>query len=268
VRTWGGADAETPQEGEKQITRYLQHRDRLVTIYDFEAIALRSPGVEIGRVEVMPNYHPDLSSGRGGDAPGAVTLMLIPTFDAVNPDAPSPSNEFLDTVCSYLDTRRLITSEVFLRGPTYVGIWVSVGIQVLPGLSPGPVHDAVKAAILSFLAPTAGGTQQLPDDPAGLLSTPQAVYKGWPLGKSVIALEIMAVAGRVPGVEFVQDVLLASDATAVPQIDFTGLELPRVLGISVTDGDPLSLAELQGAPVAQGVTPGTAQIPVIPQECN
>jgi len=30
VRTWGGADAETAAEGEKQISRYLQHRDRLV----------------------------------------------------------------------------------------------------------------------------------------------------------------------------------------------------------------------------------------------
>jgi hypothetical protein len=268
IRSWGGADAETPGDGEKQISRYLQHRDRLVTAYDFEVITLRTPGVEIGRVEVLPAFHPDLSTGRGGDAPGAITVLLIPTFDPVNPDAPSPSNDFLDTVCSYLDTRRLITSEVFLRGPEYVGIWVSIGIQVLPGLNAGPVRDAVKAAILSFLAPTAGGPQGLPDDPATLLSTPQAVYRGWPLGKSVIALELMAVAGRVPGVEFVQSVLLAQDGGSTPQIDFSGLQLPRVLGISVTDGEPLTLAELQGT----GTTPttggtGATQVPVVPQEC-
>jgi hypothetical protein len=269
VRTWGGADAETPDEGEKQISRYLQHRDRLVTAYDFEVITLRTPGVEIGRVEVLPDFHPDLSTGLGGDAPGAVTLMLIPTFDPVNPDAPSPSNDFLDAVCRYLDTRRLITSEVFLRGPDYVGIWVSIGIQVLPGLNAGPVRDAVKAAVLSFLAPTTGGAQQLPSDPAILLSAPQSVYKGWPLGKSVIALELIAVAGRVAGVEFVQGVLLAKDGGAVPQVDFSGLELPRVLGISVTDGDPLSLADLQGtAPPAAGAGAGAAQVPVIPQECK
>ncbi len=269
VATWGGADAETVAEGEKQISRYLQHRDRLVTAYDFEVITLRTPGVEIGRVEVLPNFHPELSSGRGGDAPGAVTLMLIPTFDPVNPDAPSPSNDFMNTVCSYLDTRRLITSEVFLRGPDYVGIWVSIGIRALPGFSAGPVRDAVKAAVLSFLAPTAGGPQQLPEDPAVLLTAPQALYKGWPLGKSVIALEIMAVAGRVPGVEFVQDVLLSKDATSVPRVDFSGLELPRVLGISVTDGEPKTLAELQGAkPAPSGVISGVAQVPVVPQECH
>lgn len=270
IRTWGGADAETPAEGEKQISRYLQHRDRLVTAYDFEVIALRTPGVEIGRVEVLPAFHPELSTGRGGDAPGAITVLLIPTFDPINPDAPSPSNDFLDTVCSYLDTRRLITSEVFLRGPDYVGIWVSVGIQILPGLNAGPVRDAVKAAILSFLAPTTGGPQQLPDDPAILLSAPQAVYKGWPLGKSVIALELMAVAGRVPGIEFVQNVLLAQDGGSVAQVDFSGLQLPRVLGISVTDGDPLSLAELQGttSTTGGGTGAGAAQVPVIAQECT
>lgn len=275
VRTWGGADAETAADGEKQISRYLQHRDRLVTSYDFETVTLRTPGVEIGRVEVIPNFHPELSSGRGGDAAGAVTLMLIPTFDPVTPDAPMPSTDFLDTVCSYLDTRRLITTEVFLRGPDYVGIWVSIGIQVLPGLNPAPVREAVKAAVLQFLAPTTGGPQELPDDPAVVLTAPwsASVYKGWPLGKSVISLELMTVAGRVSGVEFVQDVLLTQTGTAVPQVDMAGLQLPRVLGISVTNGAPLSLDELRGQPTATtGGTgtggPGPAQLPVIPEECQ
>jgi Baseplate J-like protein len=274
VGTWGGADAETPAEGERQITRYLQHRDRLVTPYDFEVITLRTPGVEIGRVEVLPAFHPDLSSGRGGDAPGVVTVMVIPTYDPVTPDAPSPNSGFLDTVCSYLDTRRLITTEVVLRGPLYVGIWISVGIRTLPGqLNPGAVRDAVKAAVVAFLAPIVGGPQQLPDDPSVVLSAPQSIYKGWPLGKSVIALELVAVASRVPGVDFVQDILLAQvGAGASAQVDFSGLQLPRVLGISVTEGNPISVAELQGAQGATsggggGNAGGPAQIPVIPQEC-
>jgi hypothetical protein len=270
VRTWGGADAETAAAGEKQISRYLQHRDRLVTAYDFETVTLRTPGVEIGRVEVLPNYHPELSSRRGGDAAGAVTLMLVPTFDPVTPDAPSPSNDFLDTVCSYLDTRRLVTTEVFLRGPEYVGIWISIGIQVLPGINPAPVREAVKAAVLQFLAPIVGGPQQLPDDPAVLLNAPlsPSVYKGWPLGKPVISLEVMTVAGRTSGVEFVQDVLLAQSGAAVAQVEMTGLQLPRVLGISVTNGPALSLDELRGGTTQTGPIAGVAQLPVIPGECH
>lgn len=269
VRTWGGADAETAAEGEKQISRYLQHRDRLVTAYDFETVTLRTPGVEIGRVEVLPNFHPELSSRRGGDAAGAVTLMLIPTFDSVNPNAPSPSNDFLDTVCSYLDPRRLVTTEVFLRGPEYVGIWISIGIQVLPGLNPSPVREDVKNAVMEFLAPIVGGPQQLPDDPAVLLNAPlsPSAYKGWPLGKSVISLEILAVAGRTAGVEFVQEVQLAQSAAAVLQVDITGLQLPQILGISVTNGPALSLDELRGGTTQAPVT-AAAQLPVIPGECQ
>src|SRR5436305_3359186 len=60
VATWGGADAEDVSAGEKQISRYLQHRDRLVTATDFKTLALRTPGVEIGRVEVLPNYNPSV----------------------------------------------------------------------------------------------------------------------------------------------------------------------------------------------------------------
>ena len=78
VRTWGGADAETVAEGEKQIARYLQHRDRLVTADDFEAIAGARPGVEIGRVDVLPAFNPELAPSAPGDAPGAVTLMVDP----------------------------------------------------------------------------------------------------------------------------------------------------------------------------------------------
>jgi hypothetical protein len=269
VRTWGGADAETAAEGEKQISRYLQHRDRLVTAYDFETVTLRTPGVEIGRVEVLPNYHPELSSRRGGDAAGAVTLMLVPTFDPVTPDAPSPSNDFLDTVCSYLDTRRLVTTEVFLRGPEYVGIWISIGVQVLPGINPAPVREAVKTAVLQFLAPIVGGPQPLPDDPAVLLNAPlsPSIYKGWPLGKPVISLEVMTIAGRTSGVEFVQDVLVAQSGPAVAQVEITGLQLPRVLGISVTNGPALSLDELRGGTTQAGPT-GVAQLPVIPGECH
>ena len=124
--------------------------------------------------------------------------------------------------------------------------------------------------MLQFLAPTAGGPQQLPDDPAVLLNAPfsASVYKGWPLGKSVISLEILAVAGRTSGVEFVQEVLLAQTGAAVSQVDMTGLQLPRVLGISVVNGPALSLDELRGAGTTQATATGGAQLPVIPGECH
>jgi hypothetical protein len=276
IPTWGGADAETVAEGEKQIARYLQHRDRLVTAEDFRTITLRTPGVSVGRVEVLPNYHPDFG---GGEVPGVVTLMLVPSYDPLQPDAPLPRKPFLDAICRYLDARRLVTTEVVLRGPQYRGIYISIGIEVAPGFNESQAAEAVEASIRAFLAPIAGGRQMLPDDPAQLLDQSTTSDDGWKLGKAVVALELAAVANRTRGVEFVeQDVILAeSTGAAVPRIEMTGLQLPRIIGLRVTSGAPASLDDLRGtsSPVGGGApppsptgAPAVVQVPLIPEECG
>lgn len=257
VRTWNGADAETIDEGEKQITRYLQHRDRLVTAADFETIARRTPGVDLGRVEVLPAYNPELKPNPPGNAAGAVTLMVIPRFDAVQPNAPMPDRFFLDALCRYLDPRRLVTTELFLRGPNYIEIWVSVGIHVLGNVSIAQVREAVKQELLNFLSPL----------PKGAVNP-----TGWPLGKPVVDLELVAVASRVQGVLLVSGVKLALGTSAVQsQIPLTGLDLPLIAGISVVMGDPLDIEQVRGQ--MGGPADATAgkkkivPVPVVPETC-
>ena len=283
VRTWGGARSETVGEGERQVARYLQHRDRLVTQTDFETITLRTPGVDIGRVEVIPAFSPELAPNEPGDAPGAVTLMIIPRYDPAQPDAPVPDRLFLDSVCDYLDARRLVTTEVYLRGPVYKGIWVTVGINVIAGVSVAEVREAVKAALLQFLAPLPADPTVILDTQAGLTLTPQYAdaRRGWPLRKSVTDRELLAVASRVAGVLSVNNVLIAEGTRAPePQITMAGLELPRVLGISVAIGEPVSLDELRGQGDGAGTggggtggggtgggAPVVLPVPTIPEEC-
>lgn len=276
IATWGGAQAETVAEGEKQIARFLQHRERLVTVADFTSITVRTPGVDIGRVEVLPAYNPALAASEPGDAPGAVTLMLIPRYDSQRPDAPVPDRLFLDAVCRYLEPRRLITTEVFLRGPDYLNVWVSVGLNVVAGASIAEVTEAVKAELLRFLSPLPPAGRSQVEAEAALLTTPQyaANQNGWTLGKSVAARELLAVASRVAGVQFVNDVLVARDSEkASDTIPLTGLELPRVAGISVAVGEPVPIDELRGtSKQGAGGTGGgggklVVPVPVIPEEC-
>jgi hypothetical protein len=267
--TWGGTDAETIDEGEKHISRYLQHRDRLVNVADFEAITLRTPGVDIGRVDVIPTFHPELAPNQAGDAPGAVTLMVIPRYDPLQPDAPQANDHFLAAICAYLDPRRLVTTEVFVRGPIYKPIWVSIGINVIAGTSIAEVREAVKSALITFLSPLPANPDVQLDDAVPILSTQQPfnANKGWPRGKTVLAAELAAVASRVPGVVFVNDVLLTASTTSAPQVEMNGLELPRIAGIAVTVGNALDLAQLQGQSTPITQTPGYMPIPVIPEEC-
>jgi hypothetical protein len=260
VYTWGGAEAETITEGEKQITQFLQHRDRLVTAGDFATIAKRTPGVDIGRVEVLAAYNPTLTRQEPGSAPGAVTLMLIPKYSSIRPDAPSPDQPFLASVCAFLEPRRLVTTELFLRGPEYVSLWVSAAIEIVPaGAEPDSpnsaavVRERVKSGVRDFLAPF------------------HADDAGWPLRRTVSQLELMAVISRVEGVALVNKLVLAAgDGAEVTGVPLTGLQLPRLDGMEVVvGGDPLPLDQLRGVANAGPTTPGKkiVPVPVIPPEC-
>ena len=277
VRTWNGTEAEKVSEGEKQIARYMQHRDRLVNAIDFETITLRTPGVDIGRVEVIPAYSPELTPSEPGDAPGVVTLMLIPRYDPKQPDAPNADAIFLDTICRYLDPRRLVTTQLILRGPVYKPVWVSVGINVVAGTSIAEVREAVKQSVLDFLSPLRQSQAAQLDNQAAFLQTPEYAYmqKGWPLRKPVTARELLAVVSRVPGVLLINDVYISEDTKpAVEQIAMSGLELPRVAGISISIGDPMDLDQLRGQVAAPTTGTGTetpvskiVPVPVVPEEC-
>jgi hypothetical protein len=176
---------------------------------------------------------------------------------------------FLNTICRYLDPRRLVTTELFLRGPVYKGIWVSCGINVIAGVATAEVREAVKQALLDFLAPLSKTAGTIGDSLTSL-TTPSfaSSQKGWPLWKSVAARELLAIATRVPGVLLVNDVLVAEgDKPQTDQISISGLELPRVLGISVTIGDPMDLDQLRGQTAPDTPTPPVVPVPVIPEEC-
>ncbi len=265
--TWGGANAEDLATGEKRVAAFIRHRDRLVTADDFEEIARRAPGVDIARVEVLAAWHPDLGDSQPGDAPGVVTLMLVPRHDPRAPDAPMPDRAFLDALCRHLDARRLVTTELVLRGPAYLPLWLSVGITVAGGYTVPEVRDAVKARLRALLAPArTDGATDLP-----------GFEDGWPLQRAVNRLELWAEIARVRGVLRVNGVALAQgDGNEVPtELPLFGLQLPRLAGLSVELGDPVPIKDLlgrgagdgSGQPVNTGAPKVRVPVPTVPREC-
>jgi len=259
VRTWGGVDAEAVASGEKRISAFLQHGERLVTKQDHQAIAQATPEVDVARVDVLPAFDPSLAGSHPGDAPGAVTLMVVPRLDPIWPDAPQPDKFFIDAIGHHLDRRRLVTSELFVCGPNYQDIFVSVGIEPEPERSIAEVREAVRRTLVAFLSPLpASGGDLPPFAHSG---------SGWPLEQPVRKLEIDTVAGRVAGVLFVKDVLLAgANGIVVDQIEMSGLQLPRLAGLSVVAGDPEPIGQLQGLQPGPG-DPGLITVPMTPEAC-
>lgn len=246
--TWGGGDPESVADAEFRIPRWLRHRDRLVTEEDFREITWATPGVELGRVEVLPLFHPS----RGAlVAAGTVTLLLVPLRDPVHPDNPEPDRLFLEAVCRHLEPRRLVTTELFLAGPEYRDLIVSAGVDIVPGQEQGPLLDRIGVEIRRFLSPLAGGFDG----------------RGWPLEKEVDVGEVLAAVARVPGVARVAGLLLGNTAgDPIARLAISGLQLPRVAGVAVRLGPPAPLSEVAGVPTGDA-TPRRVPVPVIPEEC-
>lgn len=265
--TWGGADAEPVGSGEKRVAGFIRHRDTLVTQQDFIDIARRTPGVDLARVEVLSAYHPDLGTGEPGDAPGVVTLMLVPRHDPRQPGAPSPDAALLDAVCRHLDPRRLVTTELVLRGPEYVPVWISLGITVAGGFTVPDVRDRVKQRLIEYLAPSRDAELAAAEG-VSALALP-GMENGWPLRKAVNRLELMAEASREPGVLRVDELLLAQGlGGATVEVPLSGLQLPRIAGLSVEAGAAVPLDALRGTATGTGnAGRRVVPVPVVPREC-
>ncbi|MEL7124632.1 MAG: putative baseplate assembly protein [Pseudomonadota bacterium] len=245
VPTYGASRAETLEEAEARIPGSYRRRNRLVTAEDFEEIARATPGVDLGRVEAAPLLHPDLPDQ---SAPGSMTIMAIPRTDKTGGDAPVPDRFVLDQICRHLSPRRLITTELHVRGPSYRDISLSIGVDVITGFDQAPVLEAVRQAIRAFLSPLTGGF-------AGT---------GWPLATPVDLAEVSAEAVRVAGVAKTTGLLMAGpDGTETTLVTMRGLELPRLASLSVAGGPPGPLT----APEEVTTGPDLLPVPVIPDEC-
>ncbi len=250
--TSGGDLGESARDGEQRLPLVLRHRDRLVTAQDFRDIAFRVPGVDIGRVEVLPLFRP--GSPPELTAAGVVTLLALPRFDAAHPLWPESDRLFLRRICDYLDERRLITTEIYLRGPAYTDVYASVGIQARGDSFPDAVKQAVRDRLnvyLSSLPP--GGTDG----------------RGWPLNKRLLQKDLEAVVSRVPGVDYVNGLRLGlADAVEREFIEFTGLALPRLAALTVDLGDAAGLDSLFANPAPTTSDPAkVVQVPVLKAKC-
>ena len=243
VATWGGAEAASVADAERTVAGFIRTRDQLVSADDFRAAAEEAPGIELGRVEVLPLFHPEIDAVR---VPGVVTLVVIPASDPRQPDAPQPDRLFLDALCAHLSPRRIVTTELYVTGPTYVPIWVSVGIDVEVGRDLAPVIEAVKNRIRTFLSP-------LPTDGED----------GWRLGRTIDRLELLTEAARVDGVLRVVDLDLADqDGITTDAVPLGEIELPRLVGLSVRQGPPGP-----AAPQSESASPELVPVPFVPEEC-
>ena len=85
----GGSDPVPLRDALAAIPGDVHRRDRAVAPEDHRALAVEVAGV--ARAEVLPTFHPDTPTI---EAAGVTTVVVLPTEDVRNPDAPLPTSGF------------------------------------------------------------------------------------------------------------------------------------------------------------------------------
>jgi hypothetical protein len=170
-----------------------------------------------------------------------------------------PDRGLLRRVASYLDQRRLITTELYVIPPEYRPVSVAAGVVVRDGYQVDAVRRWVELILRQFLAPLP------PYGPDG---------GGWPLGRTIRRAELEAVAVQVEGVES-----LAGDTGLLlavpdggggwverPSVALERWQVPELAEITVVEGTSLTPgAPYQAAPPS--TQPGTVLVPLPRDVC-
>jgi predicted phage baseplate assembly protein len=189
--SFGGKDEETVDEARARAPSTLRNRGRAVTVEDFSAIAVETPGAQIRRAQAFPLLNPNfrlLRSAADGmpkpevPIPGAVTVVVVPDSLSAKP---IPTAGTLQLVANYLDQHRLLTCELFVAAPRYREVRIEVNVIAEPTADLGNVEQGVRSRLLAYFHPLTGG-----DD-----------GKGWQFGGAIDFSETYRQIFAVDGVD-------------------------------------------------------------------
>lgn len=188
----GGAAAETLNEAKARAVCDLATPTRAVTLEDFEALALATPGVPVVLAHAISDYHPDMPCIR---LSGSTTVVVLPSCPEQRPE---PTAALRESVQRYLERRRVLTSEIHVVAPHYTTVAVSAHLHVRSEVDRRALMGQARGALEQFFHPLHGG----PDG------------HGWPIGRAVYRAEILALLNGLEGVLYVEEMTWSVDGKA------------------------------------------------------
>jgi len=179
----GGADAETLDNAKLRAPHEIRTRDRAVTADDFIFLTEQTPGVAIHSSYALARTALDTINQDFVSKEGAVTVVVLPANN--EQETPQPSEAQLDVICAHLNSKRLITTELYVTGPRYLPITkIEVEVRVEQSVDLKIISDAINSDLISYFHPLRGG----------------ADAKGWPFGDDIYFGGIYDLLLQVEGV--------------------------------------------------------------------
>ncbi len=180
----GGSASESLENTKLRAPHDLKTRDRAVTAEDFAFLAKQTPGVPVHTAYALPRKGIDPTDQSIISVDGAVTVVILPAN--TQQDIIQPSEAQLEAVCQHLNSKRLITTELYVTGPSYTDVEsLQAEIRVSQSSDITTVIEAIYSALLDYFHPLTGG-----DDGTG-----------WPFGEDLFYGSVYQLIQSVEGVK-------------------------------------------------------------------
>ncbi len=201
VRAEGGRDAETLEEAQLRARREIRAQQRAVTAEDYESLA-KLASRAVARVKCRAPGKDTLLP------PGTLELLIVPAaFDGLKLGDLTKlylDPELAKTIDKHLDQFRLLTTNLRIREPRYVGVKVLVEIVVSEYSQPGAVQARVIDSLKDFISPLAAeATNSVASD------IMDSDWEGWPFGRALFVSEVYSLVQKIAGVKHVLDVQIS-----------------------------------------------------------
>ena len=185
----GGQDEESLDEAKLRAPMTIRTMSRAVTPEDFAFLAQQTPGALIRRAQAFPLLNPSQRVRRAGDGstspelplPGVVTVVVVP--ESTNP-RPTPSGDTLKLVADWLDSHRLLTTELYVAAPRYRQVHIRAQVLASPSADSGVVERELRQRLLDYFHPLRGGRRS----------------SGWDFGQTIDFSETYGHILNTPGV--------------------------------------------------------------------
>lgn len=201
--SFGGAGPEPMSRFFERTSTLLRHRNRAITIWDVEQLALQG-FPEVALCRCLPHHSRDSEC-----EPGSIAIVVVP--DAPE-RLPAPTVLLSAQIERYVRERGSPHLDLAVLCPRYVEVSVAATVNLRRGLPAGAAIREVERALRAFLHPLGLGPPLAAGDAAALAELGAARRPGRRVfGRSLYRSEVVRALEDHPAVDYVADVVLDGD---------------------------------------------------------
>lgn len=152
--SFGGQMSEKPSSYYTRVSERLRHKNRAVTIFDYERLVLQK-FPEVYKVKCLPHASPSTDM-----APGHTTLILVPDLqnrNAVNKLQPRVSKAMLEDVRKYLAGLKSHFAVIHTENPSYEPVRLDFKVKFHRNYEFGYYREKLNSELVEFMSPWSSG---------------------------------------------------------------------------------------------------------------